>query len=568
MGTHTCRVLLLVALATLTPAAASAADPQRPRLVVLVYFDQFRGDYLGRWKAEFGEGGFNRLTTDGAWFQNCHYPYAYTVTAAGHASVATGCPPADHGVVGNDWYERALGKSVNCVGSDRHEQVPARTKAVADDDEKKGARGGVSPERLLKPAIGDAIKRGTGGKGKVVALSLKNRSAALPAGKTPDAVYWMDGGTGLFVTSTYYPDGVHPWVAEFNKGKPAERWHGKTWDRVRGDLDYAKLSGPDDAAGEGKGASGQGRVFPHPFEPTDPKAKPAYLSAVYASPFGNELLIDLAEKAIAAENLGADDVPDLLSLSFSSNDAVGHAWGPDSQEVLDVTLRSDRVMKRLLDVLDARVGKGKYVLVMTADHGVCPLPEVSRKQGKDAARVQPATAAKVEAFLTEKYGKGAAKWVEAMAGPWVFLNAKAVTAAGVKQADVEEALAGWLAKQDGVQAAYTRTALVAGIPATDATGQMVARSFRPERCGDVYVLLKPYHLPSAALGTGTTHGSPWEYDTHVPLVVYGAGVRAGVRKGKVSPLSAAAILAKAAGVEPPAGATAPVPDGVFGAGGR
>jgi hypothetical protein len=349
---RSCSLLAAVLAVLLLPVPTHAADqPARPQLVVLVYFDQFRGDYLDRWKSEFGEGGFKRLVADGAHFTNCHYPYAYTVTAAGHASVATGCVPADHGVVGNDWYDRAIGKSVNCVGSDRHEQVPARTQAGTDEDEKKGARGGVSPDRLLKPTVADALKLGTGGKGKVVALSLKNRGAALPGGKSPDACYWMDGGTGLFVTSTCYRDGLHPWVAEFNKTKPAERWHGKTWDRFRTDLDYARLSGPDDAAGEGKGAAGQGRAFPHPFEPTDPKVKPAYLSAVYTSPFGNELLLELAEKAITTESLGADDVPDLLSLSFSSNDAVGHAWGPDSQEVLDVTLRSDRVMKRLLDTL-------------------------------------------------------------------------------------------------------------------------------------------------------------------------------------------------------------------------
>lgn len=556
----------LVLSVLLFPTTGSAADdPARPRLVVLVYFDQFRGDYLERWESEFGEGGFKRITADGAWFTNCHYPYAYTVTAAGHASVVTGCVPADHGIVGNDWYDRTVGKSVNCVGSDRHEQVPARTLEGTDEDEKKGARGGVSPDRLLKPTFADALKLGTGGKAKVVALSLKNRGAALPGGKAPDACYWMDGGTGQFVTSNFYRDGAHPWVAEFNKAKPAERWRGKSWERLRTDLEYAKLSGPDDITGEGKGAAGQGRVFPHPFEPIDPKVKPAYLNAVYTSPFGNELLLELAEKAITAENLGADDVPDLLSLSFSSNDAIGHAWGPDSQEVLDVTLRSDRIMKRLLDVLDTKVGKGRYVLVMTADHGICPLPEVSRKEGREAARVQPATAAKVEAFFTEKYGKTTGKWVEAVAGPWVYLNAKALKTANVKQTDAEEALTGWLAKQAGVQAAYTRSALVAGIPETDGPGQMVARSFRPERCGDVYVLLKPYHINSTALGTGTTHGSPHSYDTHVPLVVYGTGVVPGTRKERTTPLAAAAVLSDVAGVKPPTGATAPLPAGLLGA---
>jgi hypothetical protein len=560
---HPGRTLWIAAFALLACAPVTAAGPPRPRLVVLVYFDQFRGDYLERWGAQFGEGGFKRLTQEGVWFQNCHYPYSYTVTAAGHASVATGCPPAVHGVVGNDWYERSEGKSVNCVGSDRHEQIPPRTAAGDDDDEKKGAKGGVSPGRLLQPTFADALKAATGGKGRVVSLSFKNRGAALPGGKSPDACYWLDGGTGQFVTSNYYRDGVHPWVAAFNKARPSQEWRGRMWTRFRPDLDYEKLSGPDDEAGESNGAGGQGRVFPHPFEPTNPKVKPAYLSALFASPFGNELLLSLVENAATAESLGADDVPDLLSVSFSSNDAVGHAWGPDSQEVLDVTLRSDLVMKRLLDTLDAKVGRGKYVLLMTADHGVCPLPEVSRKLGRDAARIQPATAAKIEEFLTEKFGKGEGKWVEAISGPWLYLNPRAVAAAKVKQADVEEALAAWLVQQNGVKAAYTRTALTAGVPASDAAGQAVARSFYPARCGDVYVLQKPYYLVSSAVGTGTTHGTPWEYDTHVPLVVFGTGVVPGVRTERVEPLAAAPILAEAVGIKPPAGATARAPAGVF-----
>ena len=565
MGMSFLRTLAVALGLSAVPFVAWAADPPspRPRLLVLVYFDQFRGDYLRRWSGEFGEGGFQRLLTDGAWFENCHYPYAYTVTAAGHASVATGCPPADHGVVGNDWYQRSERKSVNCVGSDKSEQVPPRTADGDDDDEKKGAKGGVSPERLLKPTIADALKLATSNQGKVVSLSLKNRGAALPGGQTPDTCCWMDGGTGQFVTSTYYGPALRPWVAEFNGTHPAERWRGKTWDRLYPDRDYTKLSGPDDIVGESFGAAGQGRVFPHPFEPADPSVKSAYLSAVYASPFGNELLLDLAERALVAEDLGGDDVPDLLTVSFSSNDAVGHAWGPDSQEVLDVTLRSDQIMRRLLEALDAKVGKGRYVLAMTADHGVCPLPENSLTQGRTAERVQPATAAKVEKFLSEKYGTGKEKWVEAVSGPWIYLRRKTMKEFDVAQSDVEKTLAGWLVEQSGVDGAYTRTMLTAAGARLDATGQMVARSFHPERSGDVYVLLRPYCLSSAATGTGTTHGTPWEYDTHVPLLVYGTGVEPGIRDVRVTPLSAAVILAKAAGIAPPAGATATVPEGLF-----
>ena len=534
-------VALLAAVTAPPPAPAPPTDAGGVRLVVLVFFDQLRGDYLGRWRDEFGPGGFRRLCDDGAWFADCHYPYAYTVTAAGHASVASGCPPADHGVVGNEWYDRQAGKAVNCVGSAR----------------------GPSPERLLKPVLGDAIKAGTGGRGKVVGLSLKDRGAILPVGRRADAAYWLDTGAGKFVTSPFYRDAPHPWVAEFNAEKPADRWRGGRWERLRPDLDYAALSGPDDGPGEGDGAAGQGKTFPHPFEPADPKKKPAYGSAVYTSPFGNDLLLAFAERAITAERLGADDTPDLLAVSFSSNDAVGHAWGPDSQEVLDVTLRSDRVVRRLLAVLDARVGRGRYVLAMTADHGICPLPEVSRERGLDAARVQPVTAKKVREFLDEKYGEGAGKWAESAGVPWVYLNDRAITAARQKPAEVEAALAGWAAGQDGVERVLTRGELTGGVPADDRIGQMVRRSYFPGRCGELYVLLKPYHLPSAALGSGTTHGSPWEYDTHVPLVVYGAGVVPGVREDRVTPLAAAAILSRAAGVAPPAGATTPVPDGLF-----
>jgi hypothetical protein len=284
---------------------------------------------------------------------------------------------------------------------------------------------------------------------------------------------------------------------------------------------------------------------------------------VYTSPFGNELLLALAERAISATHLGEDDTPDLLSVSFSSNDAIGHAWGPDSQEVLDVTLRSDRVMAKLLTTLDERVGRGRYVLAMTADHGICPLPESSRKQGVNAARVQPVTAKKVEEFLTDKYGKGAGKWAEAVGVPWVYLNAKAIAAAGHKPEEVEAAVAAWVAKQEGVRRVLTRTELTTGVPEADTIGQQVGRSFHPARSGDLYILLEPYHLPSATLGSGTTHGSPWAYDTHVPLVVLGGGVVPGVRSERVSPLAAAAILSRAAGVGPPAGSVAPVPDGLF-----
>ncbi len=557
----------LLALAACAPTPrVKVAAPGQPRLAVLVWFDQFRGDYLGRWEDLFIEDGFRRLMTDGAWFQDCHYPYANTETGPGHASVATGCAPDKHGIVANDWYDRATGDTLYCGGTPRYRSVPPVPYEDRDKDGKAlKPRSFGGPDRLLAPTLADALKKATGGKGKVMALSFKDRSAVLPGGKQPDACYWIDNTVGLAVTSTYYRDAVHPWVAEFNRRKPADTWFGKDWERLRPDLDYARRSGPDDVVGEGNGTK-QGRTFPHPMTGGLKEPGKDYYQALYTSPFGNDLLLDLVKRAIDAEQLGADDVPDLLCVSFSCNDPVGHAWGPDSQEVLDVTLRSDRVVKGLLDHLDAAVGKGNYVLALTSDHGVCPMPEVARGRGIEADRILPAELAKnAEAFLQERFGGGdaRARWIEPDF-PWLFLNRALARAKGLDAAKVEDELAGWLSRQPGVLAAHTRSRLLRGVPEDDAVGRRVLRTFHPQRCGDVAVVVKPYSQITSYL-TGTGHGTPHEYDTHVPLLVYGPGVAAGPRRDAVTPLAAPVILAHALGIDPPAAAEVPVPEGLFAA---
>jgi predicted AlkP superfamily pyrophosphatase or phosphodiesterase len=549
-----CLAAVLSLFADTGPSSARAEEPARPRLAVLVVFDQMRGDYLTRWDRLFGKGGFHRLEREGAWFDHCHYPYAYTVTAAGHASSLTGCAPMTHGIIGNEWYDRATGASVGCVLVKRYERVPGRRGARA-------AALGVSPERLLAPTLGDVLKHETGGRGRVVALSLKDRSAVLPAGRHPDACYWFDGGTGTFITSTYYRDRPHPWAADFNRERVADRWFGKTWERLRPDVDYTAGSGPDDAPGEAIGFL-QGRVFPHPMGRGFKSPGLLYYQALTNSPFGNDLLLALAERAIDSECLGSRDVPDLLCLSFSSNDLVGHCWGPDSQEVLDVTLRSDLIVQQLLDHLDAKVGRGRYVLALTADHGVCPLPELRRAHAKHAVRVNPRTIAdQANAFLSRTFSPGAkARWIENAddAYPWFYLSRTLLKKHGLPSSRVEDALAGWLRQQPEVQAAYTRTHLQRGPIRGDAIGERVRQSFHAERSGDVAYVLKPYDLPWPQL-TGTTHGSPHDYDTHVPLLVFGPGVRHGRYAEAVTPLAVAAILARGLGLPAPARADTSLP---------
>jgi predicted AlkP superfamily pyrophosphatase or phosphodiesterase len=529
-----------------------AGGAERPRLAVIVVFDQMRGDYLVKWQELFGQGGFRRLQEEGAWFRNCHYPYAFTWTAAGHTSLSTGCSPDRHGVIGNEWYDRGRGEIVSAVRNDRYEQVPA-----------PGGKnkGGAAPTFRLEPTLGDVILHVTDGNGKVVSISIKDRSAILLAALRAQAVYWLDSKSGDFVTSTYYRDRLHPWIAEFNRDRPTDRWFGKDWTLFRPDLDYVKFSGPDDAEGEGVGYK-QGRAFPHPMTGGLEKAGRNYYDALTCSPMGNELLLELAKRAIDAERLGQRDTADLLCLSFSSNDLIGHVWGPDSQEVLDVTLRSDLIVKGLLDHLDAKVGKGKYVLAVSADHGICPIPEVAVTKGLKAGRV-PANllSSRASGYLQQTFGndRPGAAWVEKVVDGWIYLNRGVIQAHGQEPTRVERALADWLMKQEGIDKVYTRSELRDMAAKGDPLREQVRKSFYADRSGDVGVVLRPYWLMESKYRTGTTHGSPHLYDTHVPLLFYGPGIRSGVFEERVTPQALPVVLARTLGIRAPAGAAVPLP---------
>lgn len=543
--------LFLFASAGLSSGAAARreAPPSPPKLLVLVVFDQLRGDYLTRWRKLFGPGGFERLMTQGAWFSNCHYPYANTSTGPGHASLGAGCPPRVHGIVGNGWYDRAAGTSVYCATlGDRYQRVPPR-------DGNAGGRGGA-PERLLVATIGDLVKQQGG---RVVALSLKDRGCVLLAGRQPDAVYWFDDDDGRFVTSTYYRAAPHQWVTAFNQRKVADRWFHQPWQRLRGDISYDDHCGPDDVAGEGKGVS-QGITFPHPMTggATQPGSK-SY-QALYNSPFANEMLWELTQMAIEGEQLGRHEACDLLCVSFSANDPIGHCWGPDSHEVLDVTLRSDRLMKEFLDFLDRRIGRGQYVLALSADHGVVPLPEVSRAKGLDAGRITTAKLAlDLEKHLQTKLGQGRelGRWLASGSDGEVYFNERTLTAHGLPRRVAEQAAKEFLQPQPGVLRVITRSELQEEVSFDDVIGRRVLASFHPERSGDVFVIFRPYYLPSSRL-TGTSHGTPHPYDTHVPLLVLGPDIPGGEHADAVTPLAAGVILADAIGATLP-GATVPFP---------
>jgi predicted AlkP superfamily pyrophosphatase or phosphodiesterase len=544
--------------------------PPKPpgRLVVLIVFDQMRGDYPARWAAHFGEKGFERVKKDGVWYSDVHIPYSCTSTGPGHASIITGAPPSVHGIVENDWYDRAAGSRVYCAQPLRpFDRVPPAPKGIPG----RGSDIGMSPERMLVETVGDKLLA-TSAKSRVVSLSIKDRTAVMLGGKKPTAAYCFDSRDGLFHTGAYYRQAVHPWVEEFNTSGRVNEWVGQEWTRLKPDLDYDKAAGPDDAAGEATGIDdgetfSQKRTFPHPFPSKAQKDErpKLYYAAVEMSPAGNELLIELAKKAIAAENLGNSEVADLLCLSFSSNDLIGHAWGPDSHEMLDITLRSDAMLAEFLAHLDEKLGD-RYSVVVTSDHGVCPMPEQKRIEGAARKSVRDLLP-QLAAALDDAYGippGGPTNWFELETRdnsdlwPWLYLNHKAIAARKLDPAAVADFAAQFIGNRGFMQTAFTRKHIESGtLPPggnqaeAKAMLERVKLAYRPDRCGDVIGIPKPGVLVTG-YATGTSHGSPHTYDTHIPVMAFGAGVPAlGKKTEPRSSLIVAPTMAALLGIDPP-----------------
>ncbi|MGL6076539.1 MAG: alkaline phosphatase family protein [Fimbriiglobus sp.] len=568
--------------------AADGDNVKKPKvkLAVVVFFDQMRGDLVEKWQPHFGEGGFKRMQENGAWFTDCHYPYGTTTTAPGHASVLAGCSGNKHGIVNNNWYDRQAAKEIYSAASDRYDLVPAK---VFDEEVIPDGKTGLAkpksksavgnPDRFIGSTLADVLRESTGGNGKTFGVSLKDRSAIFPMGRKPNGVYWF---SGQFMTSTYYRDSLPGWVTAFNNSGTAQSYFNKPWTRLREDLDYTAIVGPDDAVGESFGpgkSKTMGRVFPHAMNGGKEKISSSYYEDMATSPYGNDLLLAFAKECIVQEKLGQDDTPDLLTISFSSNDLVGHAWGPDSHEVLDITLRSDRVMADLLKFLDDKVGEGKYSVLVTADHGVQAIPEVAVKKIPTARRIAPLAILKgAETLLRAEFGeaipdaplaegeapaprpvKGDGKaeepknrnlWIEAISVPNVYINRKHAKARGVEVSAVAAKLVEHLRKQPGIVRAYTAADLLGPVPKDDEFFVLTRNGFHPDRSGDVVIVSEPFVLFDTG-NIGTTHGTPHPDDTHTVFLVYGPGIEGGKRTEKVTPLHASPITAEFLGVNPP-----------------
>jgi predicted AlkP superfamily pyrophosphatase or phosphodiesterase len=518
-----CLTVLAAALALRAWPARAEADPVKARLVLFVSVDQMRYDYLTRF-APLYKAGLRRLLDRGAVFSNALYRHANTETGPGHSVLLSGRSPLHSGIVANTWYDALLKKDVNVV------EDPAVSPVG-------GSGYGASPASFDGFTLGDMLKRRTPGS-RVVGISLKDRSAILMAGPRADAAYWFDTGSGSFVTSTYYTKALPDWLTRWNARRlaDAEKW--RTWSRLLADEAlYRQYAGPDDVKGEWDGVD---TVFPHRVRGAPPA--PAFYDDLRRTPFGDEILLDAALAAIGGHDLGADDDTDVLAVGFSSSDVIGHTYGPDSQEVMDEYLRLDVTLGRLFDEVDRRVGADRVIVGLSADHGVMPLVENLQAKGVPARRVKadeilvPVTRA-----LDARFGAPNGLVARALV-PDFYLDLDAIAARHLARHDVEAVIRQALMDTGLVQQVYTQDDLLGAPPAGDPYFPMMRRSFFQPRSPHVTVLLKQWeHLSDRPGGTG--HGTPYEYDRHVPVVFAGPGVTAGTYAAACGPEDIAPTLA-------------------------
>lgn len=502
------RLLLTAALAAATLPSVFAQALEPPKLVLLVAADQFRGDYLFRFRADY-KSGLKRLLDEGAVFTNGYYDHAPTVTAIGHSVMLTGAMPSASGIVGNEWYDRASGKQVTNV-SDPAVQTLGNP-----------LREGASPHRLLVSTIGDELKmRGTT-RTKVIGVSIKDRGAILPAGRMADGAFWYDTATGNFVSSTWYGQALPAWAQKFNDSRVIDQFAGKTWKPAWGGEPFLTL----------------------------PAAGKALWSKIGSTSYGNDMVGLFAEAALEGENLGRNGGTDVLTVSFSSNDSIGHDKGPDSPEVRDVSIRTDVVLGRLLDLVDKRIGLKNVLVIFTADHGVAPLPELSQQRRMPGGRLSSnEVRATVDAALSAKFGQE--KWVVGLSGPGPYLDHALIARKGLSLDEVQNVAAQAVRDMPHIARVYTRGELRRGLSSDDMATRRINNGFFYQRASDIAIIAEPYWMFSSS---GTTHGTPWNYDAHVPMAFLGPWMKRGHYAQRVIVNDIAATVATIVGVPLPSG---------------
>lgn len=563
MKQRTLAVLLILSLVVVTLGQRQTPQPQRPkrpRLVLFIAVDQFRYDYLERFGDLFVANGFKRLQRDGASWTQSNYDHMPTYTAPGHGTMLTGAYPAESGIIGNYWFDRASGKRVSSVSDET-------VKALGGQPNEPAA----SPRRLLASTVGDELRLLSNDRAKVIGISVKDRSAILPAGRHANAAYWMGDTFGGMVSSTYYFDQLPAWVSAFNNSNPVDKYFGHKWERLLPESEYIKRAGPDSPPWEKVTASGDTNAFPHTI--TGGAAKPGtnFYTHLDHSPFTNDILLAFSQQAIINEQLGADDDIDVLSVSFSASDYVGHRYGPYSHEVMDITLRVDRTIASLLDFVNERVGLSNTLIALTADHGVSPIPEQAEALGMGGGRINftdivgPINKAISARFNPQ--GKSPDPTADyllktsetATAREWflngnIYFNYEALRRDNVNVEELSQVVIAAALTVRGVARAFSRVQLLRGATSiTDPIERRVLHGFHPARSGDVVLVAEPYKYLSDL--TTATHGSAYSYDTHVPTIIMGPGIIAGRYYEAATPADIAPTLSAVLRITPPTNVT-------------
>jgi len=506
---------LLIALLISLSVTAQEKLNERPVLVVGIVVDQMRHEYLYRYADKFGKGGFKRLMGQGFMLTNAHYNYAPTFTGPGHASVYTGTTPAIHGIIANDFYDKHTGKMVNCVGDSRYLAVGGESN-----------NGYVSPSRMLSTTITDELRLFSQKKSKVVGISFKDRGASLPAGHVANGAYWFDERSGGFMTSTFYMSKLPEWLMVFNKLGLPDQYLSQEWNTFFPIEQYTE-SGPDSSPYESRLIGKEKSVFPYNLK--ELRKKNGGYDLLSGTPFAQDLLTELAKATIDGENLGKDDWTDFLTISYSTTDIIGHAMGPNAVEVEDTYIRLDRNIEDLMKKLDKDIGEENYIIFLTADHAVAEVPQYLRDNKVPAGYSNPNNLqVNLKEFL-QKYFPGK-EVVDNISNNQIFLNHEVFNGnpktSGIDLMIATELIKNFLMTVDGIADVYTESAIRMAAYDEGGIRGMVARGYNAKRSGDITYILEPGWIEWGKV-QGSTHGSTYAYDTHVPVLFYGFGIKKG-----------------------------------------
>jgi len=542
-------VFLFAFLMQLVTSVVYAESKSDVKLVLQITVDGLRADLLNRYQKNFIKGGFRYLMEEGVVYTNAHYQHANTETIVGHTTLATGAFPSTHGMVGNVWYDREAGELAYNIEDPDSPLIPTRKDIVAgeqlDPSQKLSRTKGRSPDAILAATLSDGLAAYYGGRSKIFGVSGKDRSAVAMAGHVGKA-FWYSTDTGDMVTSKYYYDDYPQWVTDWNVLRKAEKYAGTSWQLLNEKSTYL-LAEQDDRPYE-TDLKGYGRVFPHPFGKVDDKLFPTRL---LISPVGDQLLLDFSKTLISAEQLGQDDVPDYLSISFSAVDAVNHFFGPSSLENEDTVLQLDRTLADLFKYIDKTVGLENTLIVLSADHGMAEMPEYMTELGYEVGRLD------TEQIINRANEAGKKQFgIDGVARfffrPYLYLDETKISKAKLKQVEVERAIASALSNSKGIALAVPRSGFAS--LQTSPEVEQIQRNYHPSRSGDIYIAQQPYWFMFESGPIAVMHGSPWRYDTHVPIIFAGAEIDSETVHRLVHPVDVAPTIAGFLGMTSPSSA--------------